>query len=93
MARDETRDSLDEFYKTLYQRTRSTGRAGGNRPWVQPVLSDALAVHPKQVQEATESAKKKGVPTEFLADGRPKFTSARHMKAYCKAYHFVHRGY
>lgn len=51
-------------------------------------ISESLAVHPKQVQEAVADAKAKGVPTEFLPDGRPVFTSRAHQKAYLKAYNF-----
>ncbi len=53
-----------------------------------PHKSDGLAVHPDQVEEATESAKRKGVPTEFLPDGRPVMRSRAHQKAYLKAYNF-----
>jgi hypothetical protein len=53
-----------------------------------PIVSDALAVHPKQVQEATENAAAKGVPTEFLPDGRPVMRTRAHRKAYLKAYGF-----
>lgn len=53
-----------------------------------PILSDALAVHPKQVQEAMEDAKRKGVPTEFLPDGRPVLRTRQHRKEYLKAYGF-----
>ncbi len=51
-------------------------------------LSDALAVHPRQVKEATESAKMHGVPTDFTRDGRPLIRSRSHQKAYLKAYGF-----
>lgn len=56
-----------------------------------PKLSEALAVHPKQVQEATDDAKKKGVPTEFAPDGRPVIRSRAHQKAYVKAYRFYNK--
>lgn len=55
---------------------------------IKPKASDALAVHPDQVAEAVESAKRKGVPTEFLPDGRPVIRSRAHQKAYLKAYGF-----
>lgn len=71
-------------------KVRKSGHGpGGN--WSRPVISDALAVHPNQVQEAEASAKKKGVPTEFLADGRPVIRSKEHKRAYCKAYGFLRR--
>jgi hypothetical protein len=56
-----------------------------------PHASEALAVHPGQVQEAVESAKRMGVPTEFLPDGRPIMRSRAHQKAYLKAYGFKNR--
>lgn len=56
-----------------------------------PIVSDALAVHPRQAEEAREDAKRRGVPTEFQADGRPKFTSRQHLQSYCRAYNFFNR--
>ncbi len=56
-----------------------------------PHPSDALAVHPRQVAEAVENAKLKGVPTEFLPDGRPLMRSRQHQKEYIKAYGFYNR--
>lgn len=49
--------------------------------------SEALAVHPKQVHEAIEDARAKGVPTDFnLQTGAPIFRSRAHAKAYHQAY-------
>ncbi len=56
-----------------------------------PMKSIALAVHPKQVKEAIESARKRGVPTDFTSDGRPVFTDRAHYNAYMRAYHFYNR--
>lgn len=53
--------------------------------------SDALAVHPRQVGEASELAKSKGVPTDFLPDGRPIMKSRAHQKAYIKAHGFYNK--
>jgi len=53
-----------------------------------PLVSDALAVHPKQVKEATDDAEKKGVPTEFRRDGRPIFRTREHRKRYMQKYGF-----
>jgi hypothetical protein len=58
--------------------------------WV-PIISDALAVHPRQVKEAIADARAKGVPTEFLPDGRPVLSSRSHRKRYLKAYGFHDR--
>lgn len=56
-----------------------------------PKASNALKVHPSQVQEAIENARQKGVPTDFTKDGRPLFTSRSHQKRYCKAYGYFNR--
>ena len=54
-----------------------------------PRFSHSLACHPKQVKKFAEDSRKRGVPTDFLPDGQPGFTSRAHQKAYCKAYNFV----
>lgn len=54
-----------------------------------PMASEALAVHPRQRKEATEDAKKKGVPTYFDRHGRPVFRSQGHRSAYLKAYNKI----
>lgn len=59
------------------------------RGW--PLVSDALGVDPTQTQEAIESARAKGVPTEFTPRGQPVFTSRAHRNAYCRAYGFFDR--
>ena len=51
-----------------------------NRP------SDALAVHPDQVQEAYDDSVKRGVRTEYLADGRPIMRDRQHQKRFLAAY-------
>lgn len=54
------------------------------RSYPTPQPSDALAVHPKQVKEATEYARSRGVPTDYLPDGRPLVRSCAHQKALAK---------
>jgi hypothetical protein len=89
---DVTRDALDEFYKGLYKRERNTGRAGnGNRPWSKPLASEALAVNPKQIKEAVEDARVKGVPTDFDGAGRPLFRDRKHRRQYMQVYGFYDR--
>lgn len=56
-----------------------------------PRLSDAMAVHPDQIAEASELSKKKGVPTHYDEWGRPRLTDARHERRYMKAFGFFHR--
>ena len=43
-----------------------------------PMTSDAAGVSGRQVKEATEEARKAGVPTEFTPDGRVIFTGPQH---------------
>lgn len=50
--------------------------------WSQPILSDALAVHPDQIQEARDKAIRLEVPTDFTPDGRPILTSREHRRRY-----------
>lgn len=87
---DELRQALDNFYQALHA---GKGRAPKHCGLFsqKPKLSDALGVHSSQVEEATESAKKHGVPTEFTPDGRPIIRSRAHQKAYLKAYGFVNK--
>lgn len=66
------------------------GGSAGLIGW-KPLHSEALAVHPDQIVEASEDAVKKGVPTAFDSEGRPIFTSRQHRTQYCRAYGFHDR--
>lgn len=56
--------------------------------WSRPVISETSAVHPDQVHEVTDFCRSRGVPTEFLPDGRPVIRSSAHKRAMAKV-----RGY
>lgn len=56
-----------------------------------PLVSEALAVHPDQVAEAVAEARKRGVPTEYTADGNPVFTDRGHRAAFGRAFGVVDR--
>lgn len=44
----------------------------GNRPWAKPVVSDALAVHPSQIEEVMARNKRHGLEVEYEGEyGRP----------------------
>lgn len=81
---DALHNALEEFYRGLHA-GRGRGRAGSSLCPSKVKLSDALAVHPSQVEEAREQAKKLGVPTEFAKDGRAVITSRYHQKRLVKA--------
>jgi hypothetical protein len=59
-------------------------------PW-KPLHSEAIAVHPNQIAEATAQAIEFGVPTEFDKIGRPIFTSRSHRKEYMQRYGYYDR--
>ena len=79
-------------YRSVYPKREAVGSHDVSS-FVQfkPLASDAMAVHPKQVKEAREDAIKKGVPVDFLEDGRPVFTSRKQRADYLKAYGFHDR--
>ena len=54
-------------------------------PWAEGLHSEALAVMPRQVSEATELLKSRGVTTDFDTKGRPIFTSRTHRRRHCEA--------
>lgn len=81
--------SRDEFFAAFPPQPMGDG--SGLTSWQKPIVSDALGVHPEQVEEATADAKAKGVPTEFLPDGRPLLVSRQHRKEYLRAYGFHDR--
>ena len=81
--------SVKKFSKLFYKPVE--GGTGESLVGWKPLASDALAVHPKKVKEAREDAIKKGVPTDFLADGRPVFRTRQHRASYLKAYGFFDR--
>lgn len=63
----------------------------GGQPYVRPILSDAMAVHPDQIESAMEKNYKDGVPTNYMPDGRPIITSHQHQKALAKSYRYFNK--
>lgn len=56
-----------------------------------PLASEALGVHPKQINEAKKDAAEKGVQTDFTPDGRPLFRDRDHRNRYLSAYGYFDR--
>jgi hypothetical protein len=54
-------------------------------PAAWPLHSEALAVHPTQIEEARAHSRSLGVPLEFDPIGCPIFVSRRHRRDYCRA--------
>ncbi len=48
--------------------------SGHSTAWSNGLESDALAVHPKQIEAVMARNKKHGLNVEYLPDGRPKLT-------------------
>ena len=60
--------------------------AFGTMNYKQPVVSDALMVHPDQIPEAMAHDKKSGVlGVEYLPDGRPVYNNEGQMRKAMKA--------
>jgi len=59
------------------------------RGW--PLVSEAMGVHPSQVQAVMADDRRKGVPTDYTRDGCPIFTSRAHRKRYCEAHGYFDR--
>lgn len=85
-------EALDEFYRKQNAPAESAPD-GCSLVSFRPVASDALKVHPSQVNEAREEAKRRGVNVEFRNDGTPVFTSSRQFRDYCRKHGYRHRGY
>lgn len=61
------------------------GRKKRWRNW--PMASDAMGVHPKQIELARKLDRDRGAPpTEYTKDGRPIWTSEKHKRAFCRAH-------
>ncbi len=79
----------DEFYAAFPPRTDQDGEVfESHSSW--PLHSDAMAVHPKQLELARKLDRNRGAPpTEYDRQGRPVWTSEAHKREYNKA-HGVH---
>ena len=62
------------------------GVPGGMLPSCWPLVSEAMAVHPRQVKQAREKAERLGVPTHFKETGEPVFRSPEHRAMFCEAH-------
>jgi hypothetical protein len=56
-----------------------------------PIHSEALGVHPKQIQEAMAADRRDGVPTDYDRAGRPILRDAAHRRRFLRAKGFFDR--
>lgn len=68
---------------------------GGNTSSAWPLYSDALAVHPSQIEQARARNRKRGVAVDYLPDGRAILTDrgARRDLMKLEGVHDNHGGY
>lgn len=92
MAEKSILDLASEFHAECREAAKAASEPSSLVSF-RPMASEALAVHPDQVPEAREDAKRRGVPVEFQPTGEPVFTSSRQFREYAKAYGYRHRGY
>lgn len=78
-------------YRAEYPAPTEHGIPGGMPLKGWPIISDALAVHPKQVAEHEALCRSKGVPTQTLKDGRVILRDRAHRKQYLKAFNYHDR--
>lgn len=71
-----------------YERDLMADLPGGAHPGKWPMMSDAMGVHPSQIQEARDYAAAMGVNTEYAADGRPILRDRAHRRAHMRAMGF-----
>ena len=76
--------TLEEFRKNSRGLEDGTPMAPATSGW--PVYSDGAGVHPDQIQDARSAAEQRGVPTDFLPDGRAIFRDRAHRGRYLKAF-------
>ena len=76
--------SKETFDAAFPDREMDAGFGVGSLHSGWPIKSDAMGVHPKQIKEAAEHARKRGVPTDFDKSGRPLFRDRSHQRAYLK---------
>jgi hypothetical protein len=71
-GKEVTREEFDAAFPAKLDDLLEEGQApDGHRPSAWPMISDALAVHPKQIEQAMERNKRMGVAgVEYLQDGR-----------------------
>jgi len=85
--------SKEEFDAAFPEKsfTEAVGDGSGLIAWHRPVVSDAAAVHVKQIPEAMARDKLHGLDIEYTPDdgegggGRPKFTSRGQRRAFLKS--------
>lgn len=80
--------SKEEFFEnSKLQEIIDTGEVPGGMPTNgYPFYSYAAGVGAENAKEAAEICRKSGHPTDFNADGEPKFTSQEHRRKFCKTF-------
>ena len=89
----ENKQVTEAQYRAVHPLPASCGGAPGGTPttgW--PILSDALAVHPEQIEEAKKDAAMRGIDVDFVPeDGRAVLRDRDHRRRMLRAYGFHDR--
>lgn len=72
-------------------KTVNVARSGTRSRAKWPIISDAMAVDPKNISKARELLRRAGVSTEYTPTGEPILRSARHRRDHAKVMGFYDR--
>lgn len=79
--------TAEEYHRALGTDLLDGEVVGTLHPKGWPMASEAMEVHPSQVELAKKLDKKRGAPpTEYNRLGQPIFTSERHKRAFIKVH-------
>lgn len=86
-----TDEIREQIHKQLTARPETPVRPNvsrrlGSGAWAQPHASEALGVHPDQIEEATQQLRAHGVTADFDRQGRLLVTSDRQFRQAAKAF-------
>lgn len=79
----------EEFDKAFPDKPLNLSGDAGITAWLKPVVSDALAVNPRQVKAVMERNHKAGLHVDYKKDGRPILRSQGDKEALMRL-HNVH---
>jgi hypothetical protein len=71
-------------FRAAFPDCEEVGDFGVSTSWKRPIHSEALGIHPMDIEAAQRAAENKGVPTSYDTEGRPIFTSRQHRARFLK---------
>lgn len=86
-------DLASEHAAACADAAHAEAQPGASLVGFKPMLSEGLAYHPKQVEEARAWAKAHGQSVEIQPSGRVRVTSSRQFREFAKSQGMRHLGY